>query len=78
VKTLDYYLERNRVSTAVPSGERNFHIFYYLVAGASPEERQHLHLLDKTTYRTWGNVERRRRGGTVAGMMTVNGLINSK
>jgi chitin synthase len=53
VKTLDYYLERNRVAT-VPSGERNFHIFYYLVAGASPEERQHLHLLDKTTYRYLG------------------------
>lgn len=53
IKTLDYYLERNRVA-AVPSGERNFHIFYYLVAGASPEERQHLHLLDKTTYRYLG------------------------
>ncbi|KAH8833739.1 glycosyltransferase family 2 protein [Flagelloscypha sp. PMI_526] len=50
VKTLDYYLERNRVA-AVPSGERNFHIFYYLVAGASPEERQHLHILDKTVFR---------------------------
>ncbi|KAF8870157.1 P-loop containing nucleoside triphosphate hydrolase protein [Infundibulicybe gibba] len=37
-----------------PSGERNFHIFYYLIAGASPEERQHLHLLDKTTYRYLG------------------------
>ncbi|KAJ8519110.1 hypothetical protein ONZ45_g3931 [Pleurotus djamor] len=53
VKTLDYYLERNRVAGA-PSGERNFHIFYYLVAGASPEERQHLHLLDKMTYRYLG------------------------
>ena len=53
VKTLDYYLERNRVA-AVPSGERNFHIFYYLIAGASPEERQHLHLLDKTMYRYLG------------------------
>ncbi|KAH7883110.1 glycosyltransferase family 2 protein [Phlebopus sp. FC_14] len=53
IKTLDYYLERNRVA-AVPSGERNFHIFYYLVAGASPEERQHLHLLDKTQYRYLG------------------------
>lgn len=53
VKTLDYYLERNRVAGA-PSGERNFHIFYYLVAGASPEERQHLHLLDKSTYRYLG------------------------
>ena len=53
VKTLDYYLERNRVS-AVPSGERNFHIFYYLVAGASAEERQHLHLLDRAPYRYLG------------------------
>ena len=53
VKTLDYYLERNRVA-AIPSGERNFHIFYYLIAGASPEERLHLHLLDKTMYRYLG------------------------
>jgi len=60
VKTLDYYLERNRVA-AVPSGERNFHIFYYLVAGASPEERQHLHLLDKMMYRYLGP-----RGTTLA------------
>ncbi|KAA1474601.1 glycosyltransferase family 2 protein [Dentipellis sp. KUC8613] len=53
IKTLDYYLERNRVAGA-PSGERNFHIFYYLVAGASPEERQHMHLIDKTNYRYLG------------------------
>lgn len=50
VKTIDYYLERNRVS-AVPSGERNFHIFYYLMAGASAEERQHMHLNEKAVYR---------------------------
>jgi len=53
VKTLDYYLERNRVAGA-PSGERNFHIFYYLTSGASVEERQHMHLYDKTTYRYLG------------------------
>ncbi|KAF8634990.1 hypothetical protein AX15_000605 [Amanita polypyramis BW_CC] len=53
IKTLDYYLERNRVAGA-PSGERNFHIFYYLVAGASAEERAHLHLNDRTTYRYLG------------------------
>ena len=29
IKTLDYYLERSRVA-AVPSGERNLHIFYYV------------------------------------------------
>lgn len=36
---------------SIPSGERNFHIFYYLMAGASPEERQHMHLNEKITYR---------------------------
>ncbi|KAH9045953.1 glycosyltransferase family 2 protein [Lactarius hengduanensis] len=53
IKTLDYYLERNRVAGA-PSGERNFHIFYYLFAGASAEERQHMQLIDKTTFRYLG------------------------
>jgi chitin synthase len=63
VKTLEYYLERNRVAGA-PSGERNFHVFYYLVAGASLEERQHLHLTDKTAYRYLGqrNVTARPNG----------------
>ncbi|KAH7106969.1 glycosyltransferase family 2 protein [Auriculariales sp. MPI-PUGE-AT-0066] len=53
VKTLEYYFERNRAAGA-PSGERNFHIFYYLLAGASPEERQHLKLAEKTTFRYLG------------------------
>ncbi|KZV99016.1 glycosyltransferase family 2 protein [Exidia glandulosa HHB12029] len=53
VKTLEYYFERNRAAGA-PSGERNFHIFYYLLAGASPEERQHLKLSDKATFRYLG------------------------
>ncbi|KAF9019249.1 glycosyltransferase family 2 protein [Hymenopellis radicata] len=61
IKTIDYYLERNRVCT-LPSGERNFHIFYYLVAGASPEERAHLHLGDKTGYRFLGNTSISRNG----------------
>ncbi|KAI9456725.1 P-loop containing nucleoside triphosphate hydrolase protein [Boletus coccyginus] len=38
----------------VPSGEQNFYIFYYLMAGASPEECHHLHLADKTQYRYLG------------------------
>ncbi|KIJ64935.1 glycosyltransferase family 2 protein [Hydnomerulius pinastri MD-312] len=70
IKTLDYYLERNRVA-AVPSGERNFHIFYYLVAGASPEERQHLHLLDKTQYRYLG--QRAGAGGRQNGVRDDDG-----
>ncbi|KAG6377242.1 P-loop containing nucleoside triphosphate hydrolase protein [Boletus reticuloceps] len=54
IKSLDYCLERNRVA-AVPSGERYFHIFYYLMASASAEERHHLHLADKTQYRYLGH-----------------------
>jgi len=57
VKTLDYYLEKGRVA-GFPSGERNFHIFYYLLAGATQEERQHLHLIDKATYRYLGPYRR--------------------
>ncbi|KAF8120439.1 hypothetical protein EV363DRAFT_1371055 [Boletus edulis] len=49
MKSLDYYLERNRVA-AVPSGERSFHIFHYLMAGASLEE----HFADMTQYRYLG------------------------
>ncbi|KZT19143.1 glycosyltransferase family 2 protein [Neolentinus lepideus HHB14362 ss-1] len=52
-KTLDYYLERSRVAR-VPSGERNFHVFYYLLAGVSQEERQHLQLDEKVPYRYLG------------------------
>ncbi|KAI6120169.1 glycosyltransferase family 2 protein [Pisolithus croceorrhizus] len=50
------FTERGRLceSPAIPSGERNFHIFYYLVAGASSEERQHLHLQEKVHYRYLG------------------------
>ncbi|KAF8688556.1 TRAFAC class myosin-kinesin ATPase superfamily Myosin family, partial [Rhizoctonia solani] len=68
IKTLDYYLERNRVAGA-PNGERNFHIFYYLTAGASPEERQHLALTDKTTFRYLGAGQR-----PMAGMQPKPGM----
>lgn len=69
VKTLDYYLERNRVAGA-SSGERNFHIFYYLVAGATQEERAHLHINDKTMYRYLGQrLGQGGRGGGPGGAM---------
>ncbi|KAF8872467.1 chitin synthase-domain-containing protein [Infundibulicybe gibba] len=44
-KILNYHLECNR---------RNFHIFYYLVAGASPDERRSLHIKENYTYRYLG------------------------
>ncbi|KAF4587542.1 class V chitin synthase [Ophiocordyceps camponoti-floridani] len=42
-KVLDHRLERSRI-TDVPSGERNFHILYYLLAGTSEAEKTHLGL----------------------------------
>ena len=43
LKGLEYSLEKSRVANT-PSGERNFHIFHYLLSGAAADERQHLQL----------------------------------
>ena len=60
-KTLDYYFERSRV-VSPPPGERNFHIFYYLTAGASEEERQYLKLNDVSGYKYTSGAMRRYSG----------------
>ncbi|KAK4166060.1 chitin synthase 8 [Cladorrhinum sp. PSN259] len=44
-KLLDHRLERSRI-TDVPTGERNFHVLYYLLAGTSNAEKVHLGIED--------------------------------
>ncbi|KAI1089592.1 glycosyltransferase family 2 protein [Rostrohypoxylon terebratum] len=40
-KLLDHRLERSRI-TNIPTGERNFHVLYYLLSGTSEAEKAHL------------------------------------
>ncbi|KAI5781413.1 chitin synthase E [Geopyxis carbonaria] len=47
-KLLDHRLERSRVA-GVPTGERNFHVLYYLLAGTSEAEKEHLGLKNAAT-----------------------------
>ncbi|PWN45202.1 chitin synthase 8 [Ceraceosorus guamensis] len=53
-KTLDYYLEKTRVFSCAGS-ERNFHVFHYLVAGATEEEKEFLHITDAAAFRYLGS-----------------------
>lgn len=47
-KLLDHRLERSRVAN-IPTGERNFHALYYLLAGTSDAEKEHLGLKNVAT-----------------------------
>lgn len=51
LKTIEYYFERSRVSQQPSIGERNFHVFYYLVSGVKGEEKTHLKLGEVHEYR---------------------------
>ncbi|EEH05914.1 chitin synthase [Histoplasma capsulatum G186AR] len=53
-KLLDHRLERSRIAS-VPTGERSFHVLYYLLAGTSAAEKAHLGLDSSVDIRTGGN-----------------------
>ncbi|KAL7324006.1 hypothetical protein PS15p_210586 [Mucor circinelloides] len=48
-KFLDYMLEKSRVAHTC-GDERNFHIFYYVLHGSSPEEKSLLQLNEASSY----------------------------
>ena len=52
-----YLLEKSRIVSQARN-ERNYHVFYYLLEGASEAERQHLHLLPPAQYRYLSQVSR--------------------
>ncbi|KAK7207017.1 chitin synthase ChsE [Myxozyma melibiosi] len=53
-KLITYRLDRDRVGR-VPTGERNFHILYYLLAGTTAPEQEHLALDPEERYRYLGH-----------------------
>ncbi|KAK9446995.1 chitin synthase-domain-containing protein [Limtongia smithiae] len=60
-KFISYRLDRDRVAK-VPTGERNFHIFYYLLSGSSNPEREHLSLDSDARYNYLGHPTQRNIG----------------
>ncbi len=62
---LDHRLERSRIAS-VPTGERSFHVLYYLLAGTSAAEKAHLGL-DTSGIVTDGNIAAGNRTSTAIG-----------
>ena len=56
-KVIEYLLEKSRVTNPLDGG-RSFHIFYYMLEGASSEERSLLQLSDAAhfSYLTGSNL----------------------
>lgn len=56
-KILDHRLERSRISS-VPTGERSFHVLYYLLAGTTAAEKAHLGIENSINIQTDGTGNR--------------------
>ena len=63
-KLLDHRLERSRIAS-VPTGERSFHVLYYLLAGTSPAEKAHLGLDNSGVVAESGVLAGDRSSGTI-------------
>ena len=63
-KLLEHRLERSRIAS-VPTGERSFHVLYYLLAGTSPAEKSHLGLDAPGIVTETGTSAGNRTSGTV-------------
>jgi chitin synthase len=48
-KILDFALDKSRV-TQIPENERGFHVFYYFLAGAAPDQRAQWNLYDPSHF----------------------------
>lgn len=62
-KIIDHRLERSRIAS-VPTGERSFHVLYYLLAGTSAAEKAHLGFDNPINVQTGGAGNR--SSGTVS------------
>ncbi|KAI4210056.1 MAG: hypothetical protein LQ351_007046 [Letrouitia transgressa] len=63
-KLLDHRLERSRIAS-VPTGERSFHVLYYLLAGTSAAEKAHLGLDTSGLVAEGGAIAGNRLSGTL-------------
>lgn len=60
-KIINHRLERSRIAS-VPTGERSFHVLYYLLAGTSAAEKAHLGFNNSINIQTGGHLS----SGTVS------------